>query len=169
MGTYYRGQVFEMTDEFLLGKGGEGNVYSGKWHGKPAAFKTFAFRGNTNDATVVIGNMQKAIEELHELINLQGQIDENQIEKLRTFVLFPLAHFRQTTNNKIFDVFVYPICKGGDLSDYIKNNNPMKDELKEIFLQMAKRNVIIYKTNRKDPDISHFPNDLISSQSTLLF
>ena len=104
--------------------------------------------------------MQKAIEELHELIKLRGEIDKNQIEKLKTFVLFPLAHFRQTTNNKIYDVFVYPICKGGDLSEYIKKTNPIKDELKEIFLQMAKRNVIIYKI--KDIlKISHFPDDLI--------
>ena len=134
-----------MTDEFLLGKGGEGNVYSGKWHGKPAAFKAFKFRGNTDDATVVIGNMQKAIVELHELINLQGQIDKNQIETLKTFVLFPLAHFRQTTNNKIYDVFVYPMCGGGNLNNYIKKYNPIKNELKEIFLQMTKRNdIIIY-------------------------
>ena len=143
MGIIFRGQIFEMTEENLLGKGGEGNVYSGKWHGKPAAFKTFEFDGDTNDATVVIGNMQKAIEELYELINLQEEIDETQIEKLKTFVLFPLAHFRQTTNNKIYDVFVYPICKGGNLSDYIKKYNPIEDELKEIFLQMARRNVII--------------------------
>ena len=149
-----------MAEEFLLGKGGEGNVYSGKWHGEPAAFKTFEFRGNTDDATNVIGNMQKAIEELHELIKLQGEITKNQIEKLKTFVLFPLAHFRQTIKSKIYDVFVYPICKGGDLSDYIKKNNPIKDELKEIFLQMARRNVVIYKMDKTNLRISHFPGDL---------
>ena len=81
---YFRGQIFQMTEEFLLGKGGEGNVYSGEWHGEPAAFKAFEFRGETNDATVVMTNMQRAIEELHELINLQGQIDKNQVEKLKT-------------------------------------------------------------------------------------
>ena len=145
-----------MTEEFLLGKGGEGNVYSGKWHGKPAAFKTFEFRGNTDDATNVIGSMQKAIEELHELIKLQGEINKNQIEKLKTFVLFPLAHFRQTIKSKIYDVFVYPICNGGDLSDYIKKNNPIKDELKEIFLQMAKRNVINDKINERNPYYFYF-------------
>ena len=61
--TYY-GQIFEMTDENLLGKGGEGNVYCGIWHGEPAAFKTFEFDGNTDDAAMVIGQMQAAIEAL---------------------------------------------------------------------------------------------------------
>ena len=129
-----------MSKENLLGKGGEGNVYSGKWHGKLAAFKAFEFDGDTNDATEVIGQMQRSIEELNELINLQNEIDETKINKLETFVLFPMAHFRQTTNNKIYDVFVYPVCKGGNLHDFLKKHNPRNEEMKEIFLQMAKRN-----------------------------
>ena len=130
-----------MSEENLLGKGGEGNVYCGVWHGEPAAFKTFEFDGNTDDATVVIGKMQAAIEELQELIVLEKEIDENETDKSnKTYVLFPLGHFRQTTNKKIYDVFVYPICKGGNLSDYLRKHNPVNQELKEIFLQMAKRN-----------------------------
>ena len=185
--TYY-GQIFEMTDENLLGKGGEGNVYCGIWHGEPAAFKTFEFDGNTDDAAMVIGQMQNAIEELGELIKLQKEIDENEDDKSnKTYVLFPLGHFRQATNNKFYDVFVYPICKGGDLSDYLRKHNPEYEELKEIFLQMAKRIVIyshfeysysttcitlksvktVSRYNKKHNDIKP-SNFLIKSDSSLL-
>ncbi len=61
-------------------------------------------------------------------------------KKLIYRVLFPLAHFRQVTDEKTFDVFAYPLMDG-DLMGYIEKNKPTGEKMRHIFIQIAERNV----------------------------
>ena len=65
----------------------------------------------------------------------------NDLFNSETHVLYPLAHFRQILNQKIFDIFVYPLCEDGDLEEYSNKHSVKGQTLKSIFLQMAERNV----------------------------
>ena len=55
-------------------------------------------------------------------------------------VLCPLAHFQQSFNEVIYDVYVYPLCKGGDLDKYMAEKRPNAEILKKIFRQISERN-----------------------------
>ena len=63
-----------MVAEKLLGEGGEGSVYLGKWHGKQAAFKAIPFKGDTKDAQKVMTEMQESLKEIYSLIDMQKAI-----------------------------------------------------------------------------------------------
>ena len=63
-----------MVAENLLGEGGEGSVWEGKWHGKPAAFKAIPFKGDTKDAQKVMTEMQESLKEIYSLIDMQKAI-----------------------------------------------------------------------------------------------
>ena len=67
-------------------------------------------------------------------------------EKLKYRVLFPLAHFRQVTDEQSFDVFAYPLMDG-DLMDYIEKNKPTGEKMRNIFIQSAERNVFFVFQN----------------------
>ena len=73
--------------------------------------------------------------------NSQDQVQEhlNSTPSI-SHVLCPLAHFQQTFGGKIYDVYVYPVCKGGDLSEYMARKRPIGEILKSIFLQTSERN-----------------------------
>ena len=63
-----------MVRDNLLGEGGEGSVYSGKWHGKLAAFKAIPFQGDTRDGQKVIIKVQESLKEIYSLIDMMRAI-----------------------------------------------------------------------------------------------
>ena len=73
----FRGVVFEMTEENILGQGAQGIVYRGKWHGFDAAFKASELQDKDdtkNDpmaALKMVGEMQNKMKEVYELIDLK--------------------------------------------------------------------------------------------------
>ena len=70
-------------------------------------------------------------------------------KKLIYRVLFPIAHFRQVTDEKTFDVFAYPLMDG-DLMGYIEKNKPTGEKMRNIFIQIAERNVLFQNINLID-------------------
>ena len=55
-------------------------------------------------------------------------------------ILCPIAHFQQSFSNVVYDVYVYPLCKGGDLNKYMAKKRPTAEILKTIFLKISERN-----------------------------
>ena len=128
-----------------------------------AAFKATEAAADENDddennamsAMKNVNKMQSKMSEVYELIDLQKKI-ENEIKTARKEknkekeiearnkkefihrVLFPLAHFRQITNKKQFDVFAYPRCES-DLAEFVKKNEITGEIMKDIFRQTAQR------------------------------
>ena len=76
MNDIYRGRIFEMVAEKLLGEGGEGSVYLGEWHGEPAAFKAIEFSGDTKDGQKVMSKVQESLKEIYSVIDMQIAINE---------------------------------------------------------------------------------------------
>ena len=80
-----------MTEENILGRGAQGTVYRGKWHGFDAAFKASELQDKDdakNDpmaALKMVGEMQDKMKEVYELIDLKKKVKdkinfENEIE-----------------------------------------------------------------------------------------
>ena len=65
-----------MGNDNLLGEGGEGSVWSGKWHGKPAAFKAIHFKGDTKDGQKVMTKVQQSLTEIYSLVDMMIAINK---------------------------------------------------------------------------------------------
>ena len=81
-----------MTEENILGKGAQGTVYRGTWHGYDAAFKASELLQDKDDAKndpmaalKMVDKMQNKMKEVYELIDLKKTVNdkvkyENDIE-----------------------------------------------------------------------------------------
>ena len=144
-----------------LGEGGQGTIYLGIWHCERAAFKASEVveadgEKDTMSAMKKVTEMQEKMREVYELIDLQKKAKKeekeakyklklNDVKKSKSNierVLFPLAHFRQITDRRTFDVYVYPECLS-DLAKYLKNNQLNGAGLRETCIQMTERKVSI--------------------------
>ena len=65
-----------MDADNLLGEGGEGSVWSGKWHGKRAAFKAIPFKGDTKDGQKVMTKVQESLTEIYSLVDMMIEINK---------------------------------------------------------------------------------------------
>ena len=146
-----------MVADKLLGEEGEGSVYSGKWHGKPAAFKAILFKGDTIDGQKVMTKVQESLKEIYSVIDMMMAINDEAKKTgkplSKSHVLCPLAHFQQSFGGIIYDIFVYPLCKGGDLSNYMVNAQPTGEILNIIFLQISVSVRTLSKYGKKHNDI----------------
>ena len=78
--------------------------------------------------------------ETNEIEELKPHSPRKMDKKLIYRVLFPAAHFRQVTDEKTFDVMAYPLMDD-DLMGYIEKNKPTGEKMRNIFIQIAERNV----------------------------
>ena len=164
----FRGQFFTMDMKNKLGEGAQGAVFRGLWHCENAAFKANEVV-EVKSAMENVKEMQEQMREVYELIDLQKTAkkqaleaenqpneEEQKIKKSKIDrVLFPLAHFRQITDQTTFDVYSYPLCKS-DLSEYLvqQKDNVTGEIIKSICIQTTESygfhdyiiNVKIYQT-----------------------
>ena len=68
-----------MTEDNILGRGAQGVVYKGEWHGFPAAFKVSESKddGDTTNPMARVTEMQNKMKEVYDLIDLRKTIHEN--------------------------------------------------------------------------------------------
>ena len=143
--------------EHKLGEGAQGAVYKGLWHCEYAAFKANEVIEDKS-AMENVKEMQEQMREVYELIDLQKTAKQQALEaenqpnvkqKIKKSnidrVLFPLAHFRQITDQTTFDVYSYPLCES-DLSEYLiqQTDNLTGEIIKSICIQTTESYVFNY-------------------------
>ena len=138
-----------MDMKHKLGEGAQGAVYRGLWHCEDAAFKANEVV-EEKSAMENVKEMQAQMREVYELIDLhktakkqaleaenQPNEEEKEIKKSKIDrVLFPLAHFRQITDQTTFDVYSYPLCES-NLIEYLiqQKDNVTGEIIKSICIQ----------------------------------
>ena len=147
-----------MDMEHKLGEGAQGAVYKGLWHCEYAAFKANEVVEDKS-AMENVKEMQEQMREVYELIDLQktakkqaleaenqpNEIGQGMKKSKIDRVLFPLAHFRQITDQTTFDVYSYPLCES-DLSEYLiqQKDNVTGEIIKSICIQTTESYVFNY-------------------------
>ena len=68
-----------MTEDNILGRGAQGVVYKGEWHGWPAAFKVSESKDDkdTKNPMARVEEMQNKMKEVYDLVDLRRTIHEN--------------------------------------------------------------------------------------------